>query len=161
MPSPKRDVLLGGKRVAMLRYGSVALIVVLAAGCESNMATVTGEVTYEGQAVGDGTITFLPADGKGQPASGKIVNGQYTVENLTPGPKVIQVVAVKAVPFARSSEEMAQRAAANRRRGDGSGLIDPADVIPSNAQGNNATVDIKPGKQTHSIHLRLPGAGPS
>jgi hypothetical protein len=131
----------------------------MAAGCGSNTATVIGEVTYDGQAVGDGTITFLPADGKGQPASGKIVKGAYTVDNVLPGRKVVQIVAVKAVPFARSSEEMAQMAAANRDRGDGSGLIDPADVIPSNAQGNNAVVEIKPGRQTHAVHLNKPGAG--
>jgi hypothetical protein len=136
----------------------VALIVALATGCAGNTATVTGEVTYDGQTVADGMITFLPADGKGQPAAGKIRRGKYQIENLVPGPKVVKIEAVKAVPFARSTEEMARIAAANRDRGDDSGLIDPADVIPFNAQGNNATVDIKPGRQSHSFHLKKPGS---
>jgi hypothetical protein len=145
--------------MARLRHLPAALIVALAAGCGSNTATVTGEVTYDGQAVADGMITFLPADGKGQPAAAKIVQGQYKIENLAPGPKVVKIEAVKAVTFARSTEEMARMAAANRDKSDGSGLIEPADVIPSDARGNNATVDIKPGRQTHSVHLQKPEAG--
>jgi hypothetical protein len=128
----------------------------LVPGCGSNAGSVSGEVTYDGQPVGDGMISFLPADGKGPAAGGTIAGGQYTVENLTPGPKVVQIEAVKAVPFARSSEEMAKRAAENKAKGDGLGLIDPADVIPPNAEGNNSNVTIKPGKQALDFHLKKP-----
>jgi hypothetical protein len=130
--------------------------IALLSGCSGGAARVTGEVTYEGQPVGDGAISFLPADGKGPTAGGPIVAGQYTVEELTPGPKLVKIEAVKKVPFARSSEDMAKRAAANKLVGDGSGIIDPADVIPPNAEGNNVTVEIKPGKQTHHFHLKKP-----
>ena len=133
-----------------------AVLALAAAGCGGNAASVSGTVTYDGQPVGDGMVTFLPADGKGAVAGGKITDGRYTVENLTPGPKVVQVVAVKAVPFARSSEEMAKRAAENKSRGDGSGLIDPADTIPADAEGNNATHEVKPGKQTLDLDLKKP-----
>jgi hypothetical protein len=139
----------------------VALSVAFAGGCGSSSSTVSGDVTYEGQPVGNGRITFFPADGKGPVAGGPIVNGHYKVANQFPGRKVVKIEAVKAVPFARSSEEMARMAAANQARGDGSGLIDPADVIPPDAQGNNATVEIKPGKQTHPVHLMMPGSGQS
>ena len=89
-------------------------------------------------------------------AGGKITAGRYAVDGLTPGPKVVQVVAVKAVPFARSTEEMAQRAAENKSQGDSSGLIDPADTIPADAAGNNATHDVRPGKQTLNLDLTKP-----
>jgi hypothetical protein len=134
-----------------------ALVLVLLAGCGGgNTATLTGEVTYDGQPVAEGYVTFLPADGQGPAAGGRIANGRYTVENLTPGPKVVKIEAVKEVPFARSSEEMAKRAAENKAKGDGSGLIDPADIIPPHAEGNNAKVEVKPGKHTVDFHLKRP-----
>jgi hypothetical protein len=133
-----------------------AVLALAAAGCADSTASVSGTVTYDGQPVGNGMVTFLPADGKGPSAGGKIADGRYTVDGLTPGPKVVQVVAVKAVPFARSTEEMAQRAAANKAKGDGSGLIDPADTIPADAEGNNATHEVKPGKQTLDLDLKKP-----
>jgi hypothetical protein len=132
------------------------LIALAAAGCSGNAASVGGSVTYDGQPVGRGDITFWPADGVGAEKAAKIVDGHYSLEGLTPGPKRVQVIAVKAVPFARSTEEMARRAAENKAKGDGSGLIDPADVIPPDAEGNNATHEVKPGKQTLNLDLKKP-----
>jgi hypothetical protein len=40
---------------------------------------LAGEVTFEGQPVDLGSITFLPADGKGRPSGGVIENGKYEV----------------------------------------------------------------------------------
>ena len=46
---------------------ALAAVVVTAAvlgllpGCGSSTATVSGEVTYDGQPVGDGYVTFTPA----------------------------------------------------------------------------------------------------
>ena len=64
--------------------------------------------------------------------------------------------AVKPVPFARSSEEMAKMAQAAKARGNATGLIDPADAIPPDAEGNNVTVDVKPGRQTRDFALQRP-----
>jgi hypothetical protein len=127
-----------------------------AAGCSSNTASVSGTVTYDGQPVGTGEVTFTPVDGIGPTSGGRIKDGQYTVDGLTPGRKTVKVMAVKAVPFARSTEEMARRAAENKSKGDGSGLIDPADTIPPDAEGNNATHEIKAGKQTLNLDLKKP-----
>jgi hypothetical protein len=140
------------------RLATLALL--LLAGCGNPTATVTGEVTYDDQPVGNGTVTFLPADGKGAVAGGPITDGRYKVENVPPGKKVVKVEAVKKVPFARSSEEMAQRAAERKARGDASGLIDPADIIPPNAEGNNITADIQRGDQTLPLHLKKPAGRP-
>jgi hypothetical protein len=131
-------------------------VIALAAGCDGNVATVSGAVTYEGQTVEKGAITFVPADGVGPVAGGTIAAGQYTVTGLRPGPKVVQVIAVKAVPFARNTEDMARRAAENKTKGDGSGLIDPADTIPADAEGNNATHLVIVGKQTLNLDLKKP-----
>jgi hypothetical protein len=149
----------------MNRLGTLAAAVALAAtvwlssGCGSSTATVTGEVTYDGNAVGDGYITFTPNDGKGKDGGGPITNGRYTVMGLPPGPKVVKVIAVKQVNFAASSEEMMQRAAKARQSGDHTGLVDPADIIPESAEGNNAKVDVRPGEQTHNFALKPPAKG--
>jgi hypothetical protein len=142
----------------LARFLPVALFLILMTGCGGSSASVTGEVTYNDEPVGKGFITFLPADGKGAAAGGEIDGGHFAVDSLLPGLKIVKVEVVKNVPFARSSEEMAKRAAVNKFFGDGSGLIDPADVIPPNAEGNNEKVDIKPGQQTRAFHLKKSGA---
>jgi hypothetical protein len=126
-------------------------------GCgDGSLATVTGEVTYEGEPVGEGTLTLLPADGKGPVAGGRITGGRYTVENVVPGLKVVKVEAVTTVRFARSSDEMARRAPEDKARADASGLVDRADSVPADAEGNNAQVELKPGKQTVPVRLKRP-----
>jgi hypothetical protein len=136
----------------------LAVLVSVASGCGASDAGVSGEVTFNNEPVGDGFITFLPADGKGPSAAGPIEGGHFAVEKLVPGPKVVKIEAVKKVPFARTSEEMAKRAALNKFIGNGSGLIDPADIIPLNAEGNNTKVEVKPGNQTRDFHLKSSGA---
>jgi hypothetical protein len=128
----------------------------LLAGCGSSLATCSGEVTYDGKPVGDGYITFTPADGKGKDAGGPITGGRYTVSGLPPGPKVVKVIAVKKVNFASTSEEMQRKAAKARKAGDYDGLVDPADTIPDSAEGNNARVEIAPGDNRLDFHLKKP-----
>lgn len=135
--------------------GLVVAAVLLLSGC-AREASVQGEVTYDGTPVAKGTITFLPADGKGVAAAAPITDGKYTVRPIDPGPKLAQIEATRAVKFARSSEEMAKMAAQAKTRGNTSGLIDPADVIPRDALGNNAAVTIAAGRQTHDFHLKKP-----
>jgi hypothetical protein len=148
------------KRIRVL---AAAVTLVAAAGflsgCGSSTATVTGEVTYDGKPVGDGYITFTPTDGKGKDAGGPISAGSYRVAGLPPGPKLVKVIAVKKVNFASSSEEMMQKAAEARKTGSHDGLVDPADTIPENAEGNNAKVDVTPGEQTHNFALKAPARG--
>ena len=135
------------------------LALALLPGCGGDSATVSGKVTYEGEPVAKGMVTLLPADGKGPAAGGPIVDGRYKVENVKAGLKVVKVEAVKAVPFARSSAEMARRAAENKAKGDATGIIDRADVIPADAEGNNAQLEVRPGKQEHDLHLKKPRGG--
>jgi len=127
-------------------------------GCGSAAATVSGEVTYEGQPVGDGYISFTPADGKGKDAGAPIANGRYVVASLPPGPKVVKVVAIKKVSFASTSEEMKQKAATAQKAGNYDGLVDPADAIPDNAEGNNARIEVNGGENKRDFHLKKPSA---
>jgi len=150
----------------MTRLGSWAAAGLLAAaaiflsGCGSApTGTVSGAVSYEGQPVNNGWVTFTPADGKGKDGGAPVADGRYTVTGLPPGPKVVKVIAVKKVNFASTSAEMQQKAAEARKAGNYDGLVDPADTIPDNAEGNNVTVEVKAGEQTRDLHLKKPSRG--
>jgi hypothetical protein len=73
---------------------AVVLVVGLLAGCSSGpaSATVSGEVTVDGKPLAKGVISFAPADGVGQPATGNIENGKYSV-STTAGKKMVQISA--------------------------------------------------------------------
>jgi hypothetical protein len=75
-----------------------------AVGCGSGMARVEGKVTFDGEPVNRGMITFEPADGQGTSAGGNVENGQYSVEEVQPGPKLVRISAVKVVGMRREYE---------------------------------------------------------
>jgi hypothetical protein len=143
-------------RLLLIRLLPLAVFMTMIPGCGGSAASISGDVTYNGEPVGNGYITFLPADGKAPTAGGEIENGHYQVDSITPGPKQVKIEAVKKVHFARSSAE-AKKAAVNKVFGDGSGLIEPADIIPPNAEGNNTNITIEPGLQTRNFQLKKPG----
>jgi hypothetical protein len=70
---------------------------------------------------------------------------------------LVKIDAVKKIHFAQTSED-AKKAAVNKVFGDGSGLIEPADIIPPNAEGNNTTITVEPGDQIRNFALKKPGA---
>jgi hypothetical protein len=145
-------------RTRLARFLPLALLLILSPGCGGSSASISGAVTYNGEPVGDGSITFIPVDGKGPSVGSPIEGGHYLLDSISPGPKLVRIEAYKKVHFAQSSEEMAKKAAAaNKYFGDGSGLIEPADVIPPNADGNNTKMTIEPGQQTHDFHLKKLG----
>ena len=56
--------------------------VCLAAGCSTGPAvgTVTGDVTFDGQPVKDGRISFTPLDGQGATGGASIVDGKFKAD---------------------------------------------------------------------------------
>jgi hypothetical protein len=50
------------------------------AGCDSSMTVVKGQVTFDGQAIEKGAISFYPVDGKTKTAGGEIKAGAYSVQ---------------------------------------------------------------------------------
>lgn len=124
-------------------------------GC-GTATTVSGTVTYDGQPVPDGWVTFLPADGKGQEAGGQITDGKYHVTEISPGEKTVQIIGVQEVPFVASSEEMERQSRENPRIAGGRDLVYPADTIPPDAEGNNQHVVVKEGAQTLAFELKRP-----
>lgn len=127
------------------------------AGC-GNTCSIQGQVNFNGQPVKDGFITFTPADGKGPIKAGPIKDGRYSVGDLAPGPRVVLITGTKDVPFARSSAEMAKMAEQNKSKGDGTGIIDRADIIAPEDEGNGVTVELVSGNQSRDFDIKSKAA---
>jgi hypothetical protein len=126
------------------------------AGCGPATGTVSGQITYDGKPVEKGHILFTPADGKGKDAGGPIIGGRYRAIGLPPGIKIVKVIGVKKVNFASTSEEMMRRSAEAQQANNYDGLVDPADTVPDNAEGNNVQVEVKAGDNVYDFHLKKP-----
>jgi hypothetical protein len=84
----------------MHRLGfSAVAVVLLAAGCSfgPSTGTVSGEVTLDGAPLKEGTIDFVPADGKTSSASATITDGKYKVDAVPVGEKIIKISAPRVV----------------------------------------------------------------
>jgi hypothetical protein len=139
------------------RFTALALAVVGAAGCNQT-TSVSGSVTYNGEIVEKGAISFAPADGQSASAGAMITDGKYKVNEIAPGSKIVTIRGAKKVNFAGSSEEaiqMSQEAIASGKEWAGH-LSDPADYIPADAEGNKQTIEINPGASTIDFELQGP-----
>ncbi|NLF09432.1 MAG: hypothetical protein GX594_15845 [Pirellulaceae bacterium] len=88
-----------------------ALLLLLAPlwGCGANKPLkIEGSVTYGGEPVQKGRITFLSPDGKGPTAAAIIADGKYSV-GVFPGVKQVKIEGFKVVgqvPYSPGSSEM-------------------------------------------------------
>lgn len=137
-----------------LQWLLIVAVLCALVGCGSDKATVSGTVTWEGAPLERGFITFVPADVDSTPEGGTIENGKFHVTDIPPGKKTVEIIGVKAANFAATSEEMQRRAAETAAGGDKTGLVDRADVIPPDAEGNRQTVELAPGSQTKDFVLK-------
>lgn len=135
--------------------GLVAVLAALVAGCGSGGGTtVSGSVTYEATPVASGQIMFTPADGKGPIVGGPIAAGSYSVSDLTPGQKVVQISSSEDAVVILTSEDLAKAAQTGKPAAP-----PPKVMVPPQATGNGATVEIKSGRQTLDFHLKKPPGG--
>src|SRR6267142_6324038 len=97
--------------VRFVRLVAVGLAVLLVGiGCSTGVSTVSGTVTYEGQPIQQGEITFTPADGVGPVVGSPIAAGMFTVSPIAPGRKVVQISELPTLEFPKSTEELAKAA---------------------------------------------------
>jgi hypothetical protein len=135
--------------------GLVAVLAALTAGCGSGGGTtVSGLVTYQEAPVANGQIMFTPADGKGPIVGGQISAGSYSVSDMPPGQKVVQISSSEDAPVILTSEDLAKAAQTGQ-----AAAPPPKVMVPPNATGNGATVEIKSGRQTLNFHLQKPAGG--
>lgn len=129
------------------------LLLLLLAGCGSNMAQVTGTVTYEGKALKEGTIIFETTGAR--PASGKIVEGKIVEvmtlkegDGITPGTHKVAIHAFETTGGAGGANP-----------GDKSGVASmmPKRLIPEsygNPETSKLTAEIKAGTNEVKYELK-------
>jgi hypothetical protein len=61
-------------------------------GCGPAVSAVSGTVTVDGQPVASGVISYVPAEGGGEPATATIAAGRYELQT-SPGKKFVQISA--------------------------------------------------------------------
>jgi hypothetical protein len=83
-----------GVRLAACAFALTACL----AGCgrSDGLTAVSGTVSYDGQPVKKGTVTFLPADGNGPTAAAVIADGKYSVK-VAPGRKLVRIEGYKVL----------------------------------------------------------------
>jgi hypothetical protein len=131
-------------RARLFRSGFLVLASLFLTGCGNNgNATVTGRVTFNGEAVSRGSITLLPTEGKGQPAGGNVENGAYTIRNVAPGEKTVQIMAV--YPIGRE------------KRDDGSELEIVGDLLPAEwGLDSKHSLTVAPPTTNHDFAIEGP-----
>jgi hypothetical protein len=121
-----------------------ALFLALAAGCGGGSgATVTGTVTFNGQPVESGTISFFPEDGKSAPAGGEVHNGSFSVKNVSPGKNRVAVSS-----HGGKGPENMDDAIKAAKQGPAKDVIMPKD------DGNNQVVDVTSGGPPLELKIR-------
>ena len=70
----------------------------LAVGCGPQLMTIEGTVTLDGAPVETGTISFVPADGKGATVGGEIKGGSYRIQaekEAALGSKTVNITSIR------------------------------------------------------------------
>ncbi len=133
----------------MLRYLLPVGVVILGlAGCLSNSSgTVSGSVTFNGQPVEKGLITFSPTGKMGGTAGGDILAGRFRVEKLVPAEYQVSVAALPELKIVMPGDPETKRTLTDaeiRAR------IDP---LPPDTTGKEQTIDVKAGAQVLDFKL--------
>lgn len=85
------------KLISRFGLAIVASWLSISVGCGPATMAIHGTVTWDGSPVESGTISFLPADGKGPSYGGAITNGAYRIEAAKPGALGAKNVAITGV----------------------------------------------------------------
>ncbi len=76
---------------------------VMLLGCDTTKVTVSGTVSYQGQPIEQGEISFDPTDPRVSPDGAVITNGSYLAE-VSPGEKIVRIRASRLIPAERLSK---------------------------------------------------------
>ena len=82
----------------------LGLLLVALSGCGDSLATVSGNVTFNGEPVSRGSINLEPVDGKGPASGGNVEGGKYLIEGVHPGEKIVRISAVYSKGFEKGDD---------------------------------------------------------
>ena len=132
-------------------YAAFAISIVmlpLACGCGGEtVGTVNGTVTFEGEPIEQGLITFSPLGPGGNSAGGEIVLGKYTVTDLRPGRYGVTVEATKEPKFTSPNDP------ANQRPKTDEEIRAQYDPLPADTAGKEQELEVVGGVQTLDFKL--------
>lgn len=125
-----------------LHFVAIVVVTLVLCGCRRSAPTVvTGTVTYKGQSIEKGHVTFYPVDGGTETTLGaEIKDGAYKLTDIKPGQRRVLVT---TAPNVEVSEHKTLKIAA----------FSP---ITAATPGNNQIVEIKKGPQVLDLELGKP-----
>jgi hypothetical protein len=125
----------------------LGFLAVLGCGENKNEGEVSGTVTYQGQPLPYGTVTFFDSSNKFL-ASSVISNGKYAIKVPVLGPVKITVTTPDNSSGGRGSKGVARS-----KRGETITVI-PIPAKYGNADQSGLTYTVKPGENTYNIDLQ-------
>jgi len=127
--------------------GLIAAAIGLCLGCSSG-DTIEGNVTFDGQPVERGSITFEPASGTGPSAGGTVQNGRYEIDmaGVISGEMIVRISAVRST---------GKKIAAGPPEPPGTLVDEVRPFIPA-AYNEQSTLkaEVKPGKVVQDFTLK-------
>lgn len=118
------------------------------AGCLGDSAgTVTGNVTFNGQPLDKGQITFSPSGPTGGTAGAEITAGKYKVQELAPASYQVSVEAIPELKIVMPGDPETKRTLTDEEI---RARIDP---LPRDTTGKQQSIDVKAGRQTLDFKL--------
>jgi len=121
------------------------VIVFATTGCgdSSGLSKISGSVTFDGEPIEEGSISFMPAGGKGVAAGGVIKGGKYTAE-VSPGELSVQIHGTKTVEKENPTEEEVARGLASEK----------VEIIPAKYhQESTLKITVAKSGETHDFDL--------
>ena len=155
-------------KVSRLIVSLVPAAALLFLGCGGGKGDITGEVTYKGEPLSVGRITFLSQVGKQEVKSANIIRGKYTIGGFPVGPVKIGVESFEPPPAeALTNAKMAKVVPAGGMKdfmkapppdlvemANGPPLkFMPIPLLYANPEISGLTYEVKRGLQTHNIPL--------
>jgi hypothetical protein len=131
----------------------------VAGGCGSQSATVSGKVSYNGKMLKGGNVTFVSTEGKPSASASIEENGTYTCKAPT-GKVRISVETSSLKPTMMGGAKKYSAPAGQTSPYDTSGSTDASKryvEIPDNyadPDKSGLTLEVKGGSQTHDIELK-------
>jgi hypothetical protein len=128
----------------------LSLATIIGCGGGDGSASLRGSVTYNGEPVSQGSISFMPVGGTGTPFGATIVDGQYLAEKAFAGKFRATVSGDRAIVVPKTREEAAEMEKANQ------GQAVSTNYIAEDAAGNSQEVDVSGDSQTLDFAITGP-----
>lgn len=78
----------------LFAFACLPILCLVITGCSNGLATVEGNVTFNGEPVSRGMINLEPVDGKGPVTGSEVQEGKYRITDVAPGEKIVRIMAV-------------------------------------------------------------------